>query len=230
MKDTLCFSLFLLFVSFHLQAEPVTCTPKAPSARGKKIYLKDLKRARQRQPKADIVFLGHTIWSHWRTKPENMASWKKTFAGNKTFDLSHAGETTQILLWKLTEGKALKDLKPKVIFLDIGGGSRSSPEDVVAGIKKVIQTIQKQLPQCTVYLTSLIPRGKKDGKYWIATEKINEGISPFDKLKNVDFLDISKVLNNPDGTQITGAFQKNSYQLTPKGYELLSVLIRKHLK
>jgi lysophospholipase L1-like esterase len=106
----------------------------------------------------DFVLIGDSITDWWqkRNGPDTYAR----FAPWKPLDLGVAAETTEEVLWRLLNGE-LDGIHPKVIMLMIGTnniGRGDQPEWVVAGVKKILETIRIKQPQAKILLLAIFPR------------------------------------------------------------------------
>src|SRR5438046_4272934 len=67
----------------------------------------------------DVIFLGDSITQGWEGKGAKKI-WDDTFGPLKPINLGISGEQTGHVLWRITEGKELEPLKPKVAVIMIG--------------------------------------------------------------------------------------------------------------
>src|SRR5947209_17609758 len=65
---------------------------------------------------ADVVFLGDSLTQGWEG-PDGAAAWKKHFEPLKAANFGAGGDRTEHVLWRLTEGNELKDVKPRVVVV-----------------------------------------------------------------------------------------------------------------
>src|SRR5262245_6664595 len=67
---------------------------------------------------ADVIFLGDSITQGWEGAGKK--AWADNFAPLKAVNLGIGGDQTGHVLWRITEGKELEPIKPKVAVMMIG--------------------------------------------------------------------------------------------------------------
>jgi lysophospholipase L1-like esterase len=179
-----------------------------------------LKRAKE--GKIDVLFLGDSITEGWAGA--GRAAWEKNYTPLNAANFGIGGDMTQQVLWRITEGKELEGISPKVVVMMIGtnnfGLGGHKPDDVVKGIQVLLETIQKKLPQTKILLLGIFPRdAKPDTGMRKNIAAVNEQISKWDNGKNLRYLDIGPKFLQPDGT-LTKEIMPDFLHLSPKGYEI----------
>ena len=147
----------------------------------------------------DLVLLGDSIVHFWEWK--HPVSWKKFTANRTVLNLGYGGDCTQQVLWRIDHGE-LDGYEAKCIVLMIGTNNNSSknskPENVAAGIEKIVAQIRKHQPNARLVLHPIFPRGEsaKSERHADArgrNDKTNELIKKFaerdGKLIWIDFND-----------------------------------------
>lgn len=61
------------------------------------------------------------------------------------------GDSTANLLWRLQNGE-LECLKPRVVVVLIGSNNREMPDQVLEGIRTVVDLIHEKQPQASIFL------------------------------------------------------------------------------
>lgn len=107
----------------------------------------------------NFVLIGDSITDGW---PRGGKDSYMRFAPWKPLDLGVSGETTEEVLWRLLNGE-LDGIHPKVVMLMIGTNNLGhygdeKPEWVVAGIRKILETIRAKQPQAKILLLAIFPR------------------------------------------------------------------------
>src|SRR5438105_8786678 len=121
-----------------------------------------------------LLFLGDSIIDFWPRKGE--WSWLK-FAPYHPADFGIAGDRTEHLLWRITNGE-LDGINPKVTVIMIGTNNighdyaTEKPEWVAAGVKKIVDTVREKLPNTKVLLLAIFPRDAADSPQRQAVEAI----------------------------------------------------------
>src|SRR5207237_9355722 len=107
----------------------------------------------------DVLFLGDSITHGW----EGQKAWKEYFEPLKAANFGIGGDQTGHVLWRLTEGKELEGISPKVAVLMIGtnNSGRDSAEQIAEGITLIVKTIQEKSPKTKVLLLGVFPRAEK---------------------------------------------------------------------
>lgn len=83
----------------------------------------------------DIVFIGDSITQGWEGAGKK--AWADTFTAFKPVNLGISGDQTGHVIWRMTEGKEIDPLKPKLAVIMIGTNNTGghSAEQIAGGIK-----------------------------------------------------------------------------------------------
>ena len=176
-------------------------------------------QARAKQGDAEILFLGDSITEGWG----NNAAWKKHFAPNKAVNFGIGGDTTQNVLWRISNGE-LDGIHPKVVVLMIGtnnfGLHGDQPVDVARGVDAILKKLQDKIPHAKVLLLAVFPRDQKpDTAMRKKITTLNESLAKMADGKNVVFQDIGKILTDKDGV-LSKEIAPDFLHLSEKGYFL----------
>ena len=226
--------LALLLVQAENPAEPFARSKDYPwmsLATWKGKHEAMLKRAKEGN--VDLLFLGDSITEGWG----NNAVWQKHYGALNAVNFGIGGDTTQNVLWRITNGE-IDGISPKVVVLLIGTnnfGLNGDPVDGVSkGVAAVVQTLRKKLPKAKVLLLAVFPRDEKpktDGRNKIA--KLNEQLAKLEDKKSVRYLDLGPKLLQPDGS-ISKDVMPDFLHLSEKGYliwaESMDPLLKEMLK
>src|SRR6185437_4807638 len=119
---------------------------------------------------ADVIFLGDSITQGWEGNGKKV--WAEHFAPLKAVNLGIGGDQTGHVLWRITEGKEIDPIKPKVAVIMIGTNNmgRNSAEEIAGGVKAIVQELRKQKPEMKILLLGIFPRSAK------ATDMIRDKI------------------------------------------------------
>jgi lysophospholipase L1-like esterase len=169
----------------------------------------------------DVLFLGDSITEGWEGAGKD--AWKKNFEPLKAANFGIGGDQTGHVLWRITEGKELEGVQPKVAVIMIGTnntGQKHSAEDIAGGVTAIVKELNKQRPHCKVLLLGVFPRSPKStdavrGKI----KEINEKISKLDDGKTVFYKDIGEKFLDKEGT-LTKEIMPDFLHLSPKGYDI----------
>lgn len=230
MKISLALPLLLAL----LQAEP----PDQPAARKKEypwmstavwnqMHESFLKRAKE--GKVDLLFLGDSITQGWGGNPV----WQKQYAPLNAANFGIGGDTTQNVLWRITNGE-LEGIAPKAVVLMIGtnnfGLHGDAPEAVVRGNAAILKTLRGALPKAKILLLGLFPRDEKAGTdFRNRIQKTNAGLAKLADGKSVVSMDIGAKFLQPDGS-LSKEIMPDFLHLSEKGYQIWADAIDPALK
>lgn len=188
---------------------------------------------------ADIVFLGDSITQGWEGNGKK--AWAENFAPMKAVNLGIGGDQTGHVIWRITEGKELEPINPKLAVMMIGTNNvgRDTAEQIAGGIKAIITELKKQKPHMKILLLGVFPRcggGVAKGENVCPAEKlqpkikaINAIISKYDDGKTVFYKDIgAKFLDAKGG--LDRKIMPDFLHLSPAGYEIEADAIEDDVK
>ena len=170
----------------------------------------------------DIYFEGDSIVRRWGATdyPEMLANWKQNFFGWNAGDFGWGADTTQNILWRLSNGE-LDGVNPKVIVLLAGTnnvGSGATAADVTRGLEAVVRLMQAKAPNAVVVLTGIFPRNDKMAA--MATiDEINANVAKMADGKRVRYLNVNDRLADRDGKLFEGMMGDQLHP-TMKGYQV----------
>ncbi len=179
-------------------------------------------------PDIDLCFVGDSITARWRGKENN---WSKYWGEYKAANLGIGGDGTQHVLWRLQNGQ-LDGYKAKIFVVLIGTnnlwGKDSKPADAAAGVKVILDEIQKKQPQAKILLLSLLPVGEKPNPGRDSRAAVNEIIKKYAN-ESIIYMDIATQFLQPDNT-ISKDDMHDFLHLSPKGYEMWAKAITPKIK
>jgi lysophospholipase L1-like esterase len=171
--------------------------------------------------KVDVLLVGDSITDGWRGGGKKVLA-EGMGAKHRIYNIGIGGDRTQHVLWRLENGE-VADISPKVAMLMIGTNNlgANSNEEIVAGITKIVQSLNAKLPNTKVLLLGVFPRAEK------ATDKARERIKAInaeiakldDGGKRVKYLDIGAKFLDEKGDMpkdVMGDFLHPS----TKGYQI----------
>jgi lysophospholipase L1-like esterase len=183
----------------------------------------------------DVIFLGDSITQGWEGKSAKKI-WDDSFGPFKPVNLGIGGDQTGHVLWRITEGKEIEPLKPKLAVIMIGTNNTGghTGEQIAGGIKAIVEELQKQKPTLKILLLGVFPRANgvpKDVDV-AAADKLNPKIKQINDIiakladdKKVFYKDIGPKFLNKDG----GLDRKVMYDmlhLTEEGYKIWAEAIK----
>ncbi len=137
-----------------------------------------LRRIEQSKGAGDVIFLGDSITHGW----EGQKAWQEHFGSFKPVNLGIGGDQTGHVLWRITDGHELDNLKPKAAVIMIGtnntGGHTAA--QIAGGIQAIVEELKKQKPGIKILVLGVFPRGSS-GDAERSLEQITEGIKPINE-------------------------------------------------
>ena len=157
----------------------------------------------------------------------------------KAANFGIGGDRIEHLLWRVTEGKELEGIAPRVTVLLIGANNFSStPEHIVEGVQAVVGALRKARPGTKILVLGLFPRGprrpagdpdKTLPEQQAKTESINEGLAKIASGETVLFMDIGRKFLDGDG-KLSRENMPDFLHLSPKGYAIWAEAIEGEVK
>jgi lysophospholipase L1-like esterase len=146
-----------------------------------------------------LVFLGDSITEAWVETSELRAR----FARHAPLNLGIGGDQTQHLLWRIDDG-TLDGLSPRLLVLLIGVnnlGNGFSPEETLAGIGAVVESVQSHLPNTKLLLLQVLPAGRTTADpLREAIRATNARLAEFSDPGRVELFDAGNPLLESDGS------------------------------
>ncbi|MBM4114597.1 MAG: hypothetical protein FJ252_01820 [Phycisphaerae bacterium] len=179
-----------------------------------------LERARTAPPAA-VVFVGDSITQGW--EDGGRASWERTIAPLGAVNLGVSGDRTEHVLWRLSQAP-LTRLAPRVVVLLIGtnnlGHQHDDAKGTLAGVTAVARMIRAQVPEATLALMAVFPRGEGLNAMRGDLLQINQALqSAFKDDPKVRWIDCGARFVKADGS-IDAALMPDALHLSPAGYAI----------
>lgn len=226
LKQLLSLNLLFSFSLMTLAEEPNPAAKllNRDNARHKQ-FLKKVAKG-----EGEVIFLGDSITQGWERAGKQV--WAKEIAPLKAVNLGIGGDQTGHVLWRITEGKELDPLSPKLAVIMIGTNNmrRHSSEQIAGGVKAIVEELRKQKPKMKILVLGIFPRSAK------ATDKVrdkikvaNEIIAKLDDGKMVFYKDIGKEFLESDGT-LSRKIMPDLLHLSPAGYQIWASAIKEDIQ
>lgn len=165
----------------------------------------------------DVLFVGDSITAGW-----DWEIWQKNFAPLKAANFGIGGDHTGNLLWRLQHG-AIGNMQPRLIVLLIGvnnfGHLHETPEQVSAGVTKVVEQLQLAWPHSKILLNAVFPfdeEAKSPNREKV--KSLNKRIATLANNSAIFFKDYGPLLLEKNGT-ISTEIMGDFLHPTPKGYQ-----------
>ena len=144
-------------------------------------------------------------------------------------NLGIGGDQTGHVLWRITEGKELEPIKPKLAVIMIGTNNMGghSAEKIAGGVKAIVEELRKQKPEMKILLLGIFPRSAK------AEDKVRDKIKESER----DHLQArrrqewsstrtsARSSSTEDGT-LEKKIMPDLLHLSPEGYEIWADAIK----
>lgn len=174
-----------------------------------------------RKGNVDLAFIGDSITQGWEGRGK--ATWQRYYGDRKAINLGIGGDRTEHVIWRLTHGN-LGKIQPKVAVLMIGtnntGHFDQDPQQVAAGVERILEILAERLPKTKVILHGIFPRGASplDPKR-LNNVAINQSIRRLADGDRVQYYEIGDLFLQPDGS-ISKEIMPDLLHLSGEGYEL----------
>lgn len=172
-------------------APPVSVTP-APRTDDWWKQRHESMNERVKKGNVDLLMIGDSITHGW--EGEGAEVWKKYYEKRNAVNLGIGGDWTQHVLWRIDNGN-IEDVSPKLAVIMIGtnnaGHAQTSPDDIAAGVKAIVDKLRTKLPEMKILVLGIFPRGEDDNdRVRKINMKANESIAKLADGKMVFYLDI----------------------------------------
>jgi lysophospholipase L1-like esterase len=183
---------------------------------------------RAKKGDVDVLFLGDSITQGWGGAKE---VWEIAFGKLKPANFGIGGDRTEHIMWRITEGKELEGIQPKVVVLMIGTNNMgsNSAEQIAEGVTAIVKELNHQRPHTKILLLGIFPRSAKATD--AVREKIkdcNQRIAKLDDGKLVHYLDIGGKFLETDGS-LSKEVMPDYLHLSKKGYQIWADAIKEEL-
>lgn len=208
-----------------------------------KLLTRDIPRHKQflkivEKGEGDVIFLGDSITQGWEGGGKK--AWADNFTPLKAVNLGIGGDQTGHVLWRITEGKELEPIKPKVAVIMIGTNNTGShsAEQIAGGVKAIVMELRKQKPDMKILVLGVFPRAggglkKEDAvcpaeKLQPKIKAINDIVAKLADNKNVYYKDIGAKFLDKDGG-LDRKVMPDFLHLSPEGYGIWAEAIKDDL-
>jgi lysophospholipase L1-like esterase len=199
-----------------------------------------LKRNADNKNKGDVIFLGDSITEGWES--DGKEAWKEHFGAFEPVNLGVNGDWTGGLLWRISDGKEIEDLKPKAAVVLIGSNNvrDHSALQIAGAIRAIVEELKKQKPGMKILLLGVFPRGSgKDADREtkaIPAAKLNRTIGEINAFiaklhdgKTVFYKDVGKTFLDKDGN-LPREIMPDGLHLSARGYDVWGKAIKGDLE
>lgn len=169
-----------------------------------------------------VLMIGNSITHNWGGKPLNNRirgadSWQKYLEPLQARNFGFGWDRVENVLWRVYH-EELDGISPEKIVINIGTNNLliNTDEEIVGGLKLLIEAIRTRQPSAKIYLLGLYPRRAQEERLL----KLNKGIQDLAQSLSINYADIGKTLllntGKLDETLFSDGLHPNA-----AGYELL---------
>lgn len=195
-----------------------------PATRGDEAWWRDRDREKREQARAgehELVFIGDSIIQGWEGAGREV--WDEFYGNRQALNLGFSGDRTEHVIWRLNYNQ-LGQSRPKVAVVMIGtnntGHRMQEPEQVAAGVQRILELLAEKTPETRVLLLGIFPRGATP---WDSGRINNLGINQRIRLladgDRVRYLDLSSTFLDEEGN-ISREIMPDHLHLSTAGYRL----------
>lgn len=194
--------------------------------------------------KSDVVLVGDSITHFWGGEPQSKGApargprtFAQAFAGKRVLNLGYGWDRTQNVLWRLDHGE-IANAHPKLFVLNIGTNNftgtanarASTPAEVAAGIRQIIQRLRAQEPGAKIALMGVFPRGPHaDSPLRKPIAELNALLAKeYANVPNLVFLDLTGKFLQPDGS-LAKDLMPDALHPNEKGYAIWADALKPHI-
>ena len=178
-----------------------------------------------------IIFIANSIIHFWGGLPRTKlvreeASWENTFTPMGMRNFAYGWDRIENVLWRVYHGE-LDGFEAEQIMLMIGTNNLhlNSDEEVLNGLKMLVDAIKVRQPQANVFLMGLLPR--RDYEKRIG--KLNLRIAKLAGDADVQYADLGGIFLKPDGFIDESLFSDGLHP-NAEGYRKLRPDVKKLLE
>lgn len=179
----------------------------------------------------DILILGDSINMAWQNpvaKPGGGKEiWNEFFWKYSMSNFALAGDRTEHLLWRITEGKQLDGYKARLVILMIGinnahqvrpGAEKpDTPHEAADGVRAILQMIRRKQPDAKILLLGALPAHFDGCNLLPWTEEFNRRIMPFADGETILFSDFRESFMK-EGKELNQELFMDGIHLNQKGF------------
>lgn len=183
----------------------------------------------------DVVFPGDSITERWGITGGKV--WRDAFAPLKAVNLGVGGDQTGHVLWRVSEGKELEPLDPRVAVVQIGINNPTghTPELVAGGVGAIVAELRKRKPRVKVLVLGVFPCSLRRHDNTVTrigpaelqprVKRINAALAGLHDGRSVFFTDIGARFLDKDGG-LSREVMSDYLHLAPKGYQIRADAIK----
>jgi lysophospholipase L1-like esterase len=173
----------------------------------------------------DVIFIGDSITHGWEGQKK---TWDAAFGAYKPINLGIGGDQTGHVLWRITDGKEIDPLNPKLAVIMIGTNNMGghSAVQIAGGVKAIVETLHTKKPEMKILVLGIFPRSPKaDDKVRAKIKETNAIIAKLADDKTVFYKDIGEKFLEQDGS-LDKKIMPDYLHLSQAGYKIWADAIK----
>lgn len=181
------------------------------------------------QPK--LVFIGNSITHYWGGQPtaprvNGKDSWSKYFGNKNAINMGFGWDRIENVLWRVQHGE-LDGFTAQQIVLMIGTNNLeiNTDEEMVIGLKLLVETIKAKQPNSKLLLVGILPRKGMEARI----AKLNKHIAKMLGAKGLVFVDATGIFLNQQ-ERIDESLFSDGLHPNAIGYEKLGRFLASRLQ
>ncbi len=182
---------------------------------------------RERKPK--LLLLGNSLTHHWGGEPafriaRDSAGWNRTVAPLGAINMGFGWDRIENLLWRVYHGE-LDGYQAEKIVVMIGTNNLNGvpDEEIVEGIRFLLEAIRFRQPQAIIRLVGIPPRRGEEAHL----KQINAELKEVAQKTNTEFLDLTSYLTTSDGKMDPQYYIQDGLHLNQAGYQRIGEIFVK---
>lgn len=188
----------------------------------------DLLQLNKKKP-PKICFFGNSITHYWGGNPKAPSNggdtWDKYFGDLNVRNFGFGWDRVENVLWRIYHDE-LDGFNAEQIVVNLGTNNLhlNTDNEIIAGLKFVIQAMKTRQPHAKILMIGIYPRRENEKRVY----ELNLKIEQLAAMQNIDFIDVGTVLLNEKGKIDESLFLDGLHPNTV-GYNKLAPGIRKKL-
>lgn len=187
-----------------------------------------LKSNQRYQP--DLVLIGNSITHFWGGMPPGPGfgkdSWDKYFSKYEPLNLGFGWDRIENALWRVRHDE-LRGISPSyiVVMLGVNNLALNSDEEIIKGMKNLMQSIRARQPQAALLLMGILPCRDREDR----VSELNKAYQQLAGELRITFADAGSLFLEKNG-KLNEALFSDGVHPNAEGYELLGKFIDDKLR
>ena len=178
-----------------------------------------------------IAYIGNSITHFWGGEPKSpradgVDSWQAVLDPLGVKNLGYGWDRIENVLWRVYHGELDGyPLQQAVLMIGTNNLQLNTNDEIVAGLKQLVDAIQVRQPQADILLVGILPRRNEEGRL----VQLNSQIARLAGSVNATFAQPGTVFLKPDG-KIDESLFSDGLHPNAEGYRRLAQALKPYLK